>query len=269
MHGRYTCCICISSTQLECIRTQDLRHWVEFLPTPYVTFLIDTHQSHIAAFGKQKQVTNYWCSNFFLFVKQMLINCSFNFVADWSWDYAWSLEKADKQLLKVSTIVWGLQYQITHFFLLSLTSPSSPLFLTAVLFPSLVLPCPFFLPSPPLLFLFLLLLLLLFLPPLHPPPHLSLSFPSSSVVLYFVRPDEKAFWKQRGKEASKTSVFGLLTEKFVEVLISWNRRYDTWLLISTLPPKALVYIHLDIIHVRSALPGFPAFFSCSFIVNVN
>ena len=27
--------------------------------SPYVTFLIDTHQSHIAAFGKQKQVMNF------------------------------------------------------------------------------------------------------------------------------------------------------------------------------------------------------------------
>ena len=66
----------------------------------------------------------------------------------------------------------------------------------------------------------------------------SFPFPSSSVVLYFVRPDEKALWKQRGKEPSKTSVFGLLTEKFVEVLISWNRRYDTPPF-PPLPPKPL------------------------------
>ena len=33
MHGRYMWfCVCMSPVQLECIQTQDLRHWVEFLP---------------------------------------------------------------------------------------------------------------------------------------------------------------------------------------------------------------------------------------------
>ena len=44
------------SQQLDCLRAQDLHHWVELLPTDYVTFLIDCHQSHVVAYGKLKQV---------------------------------------------------------------------------------------------------------------------------------------------------------------------------------------------------------------------
>lgn len=40
--------------QSECIRAKDLRMWAESLPNAHVTFLIDTQQSHVAQFGKQR-----------------------------------------------------------------------------------------------------------------------------------------------------------------------------------------------------------------------
>lgn len=42
------------SLQTECIRAKDLHLWVESLPNTHVTFLIDTWQSHVAQFGKQR-----------------------------------------------------------------------------------------------------------------------------------------------------------------------------------------------------------------------
>ncbi len=38
------------------LRAQDLCHWVEQLPTEYITFLIDCHLSHVVRFGKNEEV---------------------------------------------------------------------------------------------------------------------------------------------------------------------------------------------------------------------
>ena len=48
-------CNHVHCTQAECIVARQLLHWVELLQKACVTFLIDTHQSHVHEFGKQRQ----------------------------------------------------------------------------------------------------------------------------------------------------------------------------------------------------------------------
>ncbi len=45
----------LSRKRLDCLRAQDLCHWVEQLPTEYITFLIDCHLSHVVRFGKNEE----------------------------------------------------------------------------------------------------------------------------------------------------------------------------------------------------------------------
>jgi hypothetical protein len=44
----------LSRRKSDCIDMTDLKYWVELLPTDYITFLVDCHQSHVVSFGKQR-----------------------------------------------------------------------------------------------------------------------------------------------------------------------------------------------------------------------
>ena len=50
-----------------------LKHWVELLPTDYVTFLIDCHHSHVVHFGKQRLVSGTQWSSMVHYGKQRLV----------------------------------------------------------------------------------------------------------------------------------------------------------------------------------------------------
>ena len=43
--------------QSDCIDMNQLKYWVELLPTDNITFLVDCHHSHVVSYGKQRLVS--------------------------------------------------------------------------------------------------------------------------------------------------------------------------------------------------------------------